>query len=195
MRTELWPHTISNEDDGDDTTCDSIGLAKFLACFTFIMTTCEEGESAGRAEFLHGISLILENLPWSEARIFHNVTMIKIEQGRINWDADFSALGNQFLDRKVRLSLRSRSSTSGVPTNSRSSFQSVNKGYGNGSFFRNNPNRDKPFQTPHCMQWNFGECTYGVGCKRWHTCLSCFESGKVGEPHKASEHYRQPRRR
>ena len=32
VRTELWPHTIANEDDGDEVTSEDIGLAKFLSC-------------------------------------------------------------------------------------------------------------------------------------------------------------------
>ena len=33
IRTELWPHTIANEDDGEDLTCENISLAKFFSCF------------------------------------------------------------------------------------------------------------------------------------------------------------------
>ena len=40
-RTELWPHTIALEDDGEEVSCDDIGFAKFLSCFTYIMSTCE----------------------------------------------------------------------------------------------------------------------------------------------------------
>ena len=41
VRAELWPHIVSNEDDREETTSEDITLAKFLSCFTYIMTTCE----------------------------------------------------------------------------------------------------------------------------------------------------------
>ena len=47
VRTELWPHTIANEDDGEEVTAEDIGLAKFFACFTYIMTNCGKVEAAG----------------------------------------------------------------------------------------------------------------------------------------------------
>ena len=40
VQTELWPHTISNEEDGDEVDSKTIGLAKFLSCFTYIMMGC-----------------------------------------------------------------------------------------------------------------------------------------------------------
>ena len=33
IQTELWPHTIANEDDGNEVTSESITFTKFLACF------------------------------------------------------------------------------------------------------------------------------------------------------------------
>ena len=39
IKTELWPHTVANEDDGDQVTCENLSLAKFMSCFTFIMAT------------------------------------------------------------------------------------------------------------------------------------------------------------
>lgn len=58
VRTELWPHTIANEDDGEDVTSEDISLSKFLSCFTYIMTHCCETktEAAGRAILLHACS-------------------------------------------------------------------------------------------------------------------------------------------
>ena len=40
LKTELWPHTVANEDDGEDVSSDNISLAKFLSCFTYIMSCC-----------------------------------------------------------------------------------------------------------------------------------------------------------
>ena len=34
--------------------------------------------------------------------------MVKIEQGRLGWDADFASFAQDFVDKKVRLSMRSR---------------------------------------------------------------------------------------
>ena len=81
IKTELWPHTIANEDDGDDITHENISLAKFFSCFSYIMLDCGIKESRGRAELLHAISTVLEYLHWPEARTFHNVILLKIEQG------------------------------------------------------------------------------------------------------------------
>ena len=60
IRTELWPHTIANEDDGEDITSENIGLAKFLSCFTFIMNSCRGEEAAGRAVLLQAVSTVLD---------------------------------------------------------------------------------------------------------------------------------------
>ena len=117
VKTELWPHTIANEDDGDEVSCDNIGLAKFLSCFTFIMTSCGKAEAAGRAELLHAVSSVLECLPWADARTFHNLVMVKLEQGRFDWTVDFSALAEQYLDKKARQNLRGKSSATGTSNN------------------------------------------------------------------------------
>ena len=101
VRTELWPHTIANEDDGDDVTSENISLAKFLSCFAYIMITCEKAEAAGRPVLLYAVTSVLECLPWSEARTFHNMVMTKIEQGRIDWATDFTELAESFLNKKV----------------------------------------------------------------------------------------------
>ena len=79
VKTELWPHTIINENEGEDVSCDNITLAKFFTGFTYIMSTVKKGESKGRSALLHAICMILDVLPWSEARTFHNLSMIKIE--------------------------------------------------------------------------------------------------------------------
>ena len=78
MRTELWPHTVANEEDGEEVSSDTISLAKFFSCFTCIMLDCGRAESQGRTALLHGVSLVLESLFWVEARTFHNLVMVKI---------------------------------------------------------------------------------------------------------------------
>ena len=186
IKTELWPHTVANENDGDQVTCDNISLAKFMSCFTYIMATCASSESRGRSVLLHAISLVLEYLQWPEARTFHNVMLTKIEQGRLKWSEDFAALAEEFVDKKVRLSLKPKFSGS-------YSGGSFNKGSGNGKGFRNSSQRggfgrSKPVYGAICYQWNFGTCSYGEDCKRWHVCKTCGEAGKLGERHKASSH-------
>ena len=84
MRTELWPHTISNEEDGEEVKSDTISLAIFFTCFTSIMLDCSRVESRGRSSLLHAISLLLKCLFWQDTRAFHNLVMVKIEQGRVN---------------------------------------------------------------------------------------------------------------
>ena len=106
IKTELWPHTVANENDGDQVTCENISLAKFMSCFTYIMATCGSSESRGRSVLLHSISLVLEYLQWADARIFHNLILTKIEQGRVKWSDDFSALAEDFINKKVRLNLK-----------------------------------------------------------------------------------------
>ena len=102
IRTELWPHTIANEEDGEEVTCDNISLAKFFACFTCIMMDCKGLEAKGRTGLLHAVSLVLEALYWSEARSFHNIVMVKVEQNKLDWASNFGALAEDFIDRKVR---------------------------------------------------------------------------------------------
>ena len=190
LRTELWPHTIANEDDGDDVDSENIGLTKFCSCFTVIMLECKGLQSQGRTALLHAIFSVLECLQWSEARAFHNLTMVKIEQGRIGWDEDFSALADAFIEKKVRGSLRTKQAASGSSNATRSS----NYGQGAGRGFRGQPNqinttgKGKPLYGAICWQWNSSTCTYGADCKRWHCCKTCAESGKLGEQHKASSH-------
>ena len=190
IRTELWPHTIAIENEGMEVSSEDISLSKFFSCFTHIMVSCtEKTETAGRSVLLHAVSTVLECLPWSEARCFHNLTMVKIEQGRLNWDSDFTALANQFLDKKVRMNLRLRNSSVNSNSN-RSSNNHFGKGSGN---FSNgyNSNINRNFPSPIsviCRLWNGGICSFGADCKRWHVCLSCAKEGKLGEKHKAATH-------
>ena len=190
MKTELWPHTIANEEDGDEVDSESIGLAKFMACFTCIMMSCRSAEAQGRAVLLHAISTVLEYLPWPEARTFHNLMMVKIEQDRINWLDDFTALANNYVDKKVRLSLKANSSSfrsnSDFKTNSyRSSV--IGEG-GNRDSYRNISDNVSSVHKFICWQWNYSSCSFGDDCKRWHACRACAEAGKLGESHKASSH-------
>ena len=125
---------------------------------------------------------MLEFLPWTEARTFHNVVMVKIEQGREDWSSDFAELAEQFLNRKVRLSLRSQ----GKPAGSGASRAS-GRGFGRQRYTRNEfpPNR---YRTEICRQWNSGWCSYGQSCRMQHCCLTCANEGKHGEKHRASSH-------
>ena len=196
VRTELWPHTIANEDDGEDVTSENISLSKFLACFCYILTTCEGAEAAGRAALLYAVASVLECLPWSEARSFHNVVMVKIEQARIDWSTDFAAMAEQYLNKKVRLGMRSRGQTTSSASASKSSYgggSSVGKGYGSYNrqrYTRNEfqPGRYRGSSSEVCRQWNGGTCSYGKNCRKEHCCLVCFNEGKT-EFHKASFHW------
>ena len=194
LQTELWPHTIANEDDDEDCTSENISLSKFLSCFTFIMVRCSKAEKAGRSVLLHAICSVFECLPWTDARAFHNLIMVKLEQRRINWRTDFSVLAEQFLDKKVRKNLRSKSSASGSGSLQKSGGKSFGKGFSSsGSRQRYNSNfsssnRSKSLYALLCKQWNDGNCTYGDRCKKWHICWTCAENGKLGEQHKDSSH-------
>ena len=126
MRTELWPHTVANEEDGEEVSSDNISLAKFFACFTFIMLDCGRSESKGRTALLHAVSLVLESLFWAEARAFHNLVMVKIEQGRLTWADNFTELAESFIDKKVRQSLKSKGSAS-FGAAGKSNFNNKNK--------------------------------------------------------------------
>ena len=201
VKTELWPHTISNEEEGEETTSEDIGLTKFLTCFTHIMIKCGKVESVGRAMLLHAVCMVFQCLSWTEARTFHNLIMVKVEQDRINWNSDFKILANQYLDNKVRLSMRSRgSSASG--SGSYSHKPNANSNFGKGPGFgradhgysvsnrmgSSNSSKSKSLYPLICKQWNYGTCSYGEQCKKFHVCWSCAEAGKLGEQHKASTH-------
>ena len=195
VRTELWPHTIANEDDGEDVTSENIGLAKFLSCFCYILTTCEGAEAAGRAALLYAVASVLECLPWSEARSFHNVVMTKLEQDRIDWSTDFSTMAEQFLNKKVRLGMRSKNSASNSASGSKSFYgNNVGKGFGNYGrprFTRRefSPSKSKGQSSEPCRQWNSGWCTYGKFCKKEHCCLTCFNNDGKTEQHRATYHW------
>ena len=122
MRTELWPHTIANEEEGEDLTSETIGLARFFSCFTLIMMECGKKEAEGRTALLHAVSRVLECLPWADAHSFHNLVMVKMEQGKYSWLMDFTELAEDFMDRKVRQSLRSKGPASGASNQLRASY-------------------------------------------------------------------------
>ena len=190
VKTLLWPHTIANEDDGDDVTSENISLSKFFSCFTSIMTSCGGVESRGRSALLHAVSLVLEYVQWPDARTFHNLVMVKLEQDRENWASDFTGLAEAFIDKKVRLGLRSKTASSGASSSyskSSSYGKDFSKGF-RGQSQRNSAGRGKPLFGAICWQWNHSSCTYGDNCKRWHVCKACAEAGKLGENHKASSH-------
>ena len=190
VRTELWPHTIANEEDVEEVTSETIGLSKFLTCFSYIMLSCGKVEATGRAALLHAISSVLECLPWLEARAFHNLVMLKLEQGKFDWNTNFTVLANQFLDKRVRQSLRSKGASAGASgaAGKFSGKKSSGKGSGNTRFRQGgySTGKGKSLYTFICKQWNEGTCSYGDRCKLWHVCWSCAESGKLGELHKAS---------
>ena len=194
LYTELWPHTIAIEDDGEDVSCENISLAKFFSCFTYIMLGCGTKEARGRSCLLHAVSTVLEFLQWSEARTFHNIMVVKIEQGIMDWSTDFGPLAEKFVDKKVRLGMKSRSTGAGRSSFSKASYagKSFGKGFGgaSGSSYRgaSGTGRGRTLGGAVCFQWNFGTCTYGRDCKRWHVCKTCADSGKLGEQHKASTH-------
>ena len=193
VRTELWPHTIANEEDGGDITSENISLSKFLSCFTSIMTSYGKREATGRTELLHAITNVLECFSWAEARAFHNIVMIKLEQGRLDWSEDFSLVAETYLDKKVRLSLKSKGAASGSNSYSKTSFNKNfnNKGFSfNNNLGRSNPSftRNKSLYAVVCRQWNYGTCGFGDKCRKWHVCWSCAEAGKPGELHRATSH-------
>ena len=189
IKTELWPHTIINEDEGEELTSEDITLAKFFTAFTYIITTVGRVEAKGRSGLLHAVCMILDVLPWTEARTFHNVIMTKIEQGRFGWKANFADMANQFVDKKVRQTLRSKGS-SGTSNRSRSDQRSYGRNnYGN-NYNRNQEYAGKTLLSAFCYQWNNGTCSYGDReCKRWHACSYCAKAGKLGESHRASTHF------
>ena len=186
IRTMLWPHTISFEEDGKDVSCDDIGLAKFLSCFTCIMTSCGKVEAAGRARLLNAISTVLECLPWTEARLFHNMVLLKIEQGKCEWTSDFLTMADQFVDKEVRQNLRSKAGGMGASNKGSGRGSRNGRSYSNSN--NNFQNRSRSSQPGVCRNWNFGTCTFAERCNRLHVCCTCADAGKPGEQHKASTH-------
>lgn len=116
--------------------------------------------------------------------------MLKIEQERIDWWADFSVLADQYVDRKVRQSLRSKRFSAGTNYQFTSSSDSgPGKGLGGSNYSsQNHTGKDQSLHSVICWQWNYSFCSYGDNCKRWHACRTCAEAGKLGETHKASSH-------
>ena len=194
VKTKLWPRTIANKEDGvEEVSNDSISLAKFFSCFTYIMLNCGRVESKGRTALLYAISLVLESLYWPDARTFHNLVMVKLEQGRCDWATDFVELAEDYMGKKIRLSLKSKSSVNKAGSSyKKTSGNSYNNGYANRNFGKSSnrifSGKSKTLHNSICKQWNAGTCTYGDKCNRWHICWTCAETGKVGELHKASSH-------
>ena len=184
--------------------CDEIGLARFMFCFTNIMLSCGRVESAGRARLLNAVSIVLECLPWADARLFHNMVMFKLEQARLHWTSDFEVEANLFIDRKVRKNLRSRNNSEGSSNKSKYYSKGSKRGRNNSNSNYNsnyNSNRSRSSYPGVCWNWNFGTCSFAERCNRMHVCHSCTEAGKPGEQHKASSHdnsrgndRREPRR-
>ena len=200
IRQMLWPHTIANEEDGESVTSVDIGLARFLSCFTNIMISCGRVEAAGRAKLLNSVSMVLECLPWADARIFHNMVMHRLEQGKIEWTSNFLAKANLFIDRKVRRNLRGSNNSEGG-NKSNSKFYSKGARRARNSYNSNSYSKSKSSYPGVCWNWNFGTCSFAERCNRLHVCHSCTEAGKPGEQHKASSHEssrgndrREPRR-
>lgn len=190
VRTELWPHTICNEEDGGKETSDTIKLAKFLSCFTHILITCRGLEATGRAMLLHGVTTVLEYLPWREARSFHNIVMIKIEQGRIDWNTNFLNMANQFLDKKVRQTLR-RSFTYDNSSSYSANFNCsrFSNDFRTQNFVdRRQEGVNNSLYSTICKHWNYGVCSFGDQCRKQHVCWSCAEAGKMGASHRAASH-------
>ena len=179
LRTELWPHTIANEEEGEGVTSESITLATFLQYFTLIITTTKGIESSGRSLLLHAITKVIKKTSWETARLFHNLVMLKLEQGRIGWNADFIELADTYLNSKVQQLLKARPQAASGSSGRISRYPSGRQ---------NTNSRNSPGFFQVCYQWNEGTCSYGDKCKRLHVCRTCADSGKPGERHKSSIH-------
>ena len=147
-------------------------------------------QKAGRASLFHAFSQVYECLPWVEARTFHNLVMVKIEQGRLDWKTDFSVLAEKFLNHKVRLSLRSKGPAAGQSSSLRAGKSSFSGGYSDFKQGNFNSSSGKSLHSSVCKMWNKGICSYGDRCRYKHCCWTCAEAGKFGETHKASSHSR-----
>ena len=200
VKTELWPHTIAIEDEGDEVDCDTISLSTFWTCFSYLIMHSKGAEAKGRTALFHAIGMVVKYLSWPDGRTFHNLIMVKIEQNRVSWNDDFAGMALDFVDKKVRMNMRSRNASGGA--NSNRGYRSNNYGRGANSYGRganrgfrgsgqgndSGSGRGRPaIYGAFCWQWNYGTCTYGENCKRWHRCKTCGESGKLGERHKASD--------
>ena len=113
--------------------------------------------------------------------------MLKIEQGRLDWSSDFSQLADRWMDKKVRLGMRSRSMSTKPAFGS-----NIGKGFG-GTYNKHKYNRTEfatnKFKNANevCRQWNNGTCSYGKSCRKLHYCLKCYYQGKT-ESHKITSH-------
>lgn len=99
--------------------------------------------------------------------------MLKVEQGRLNWGSNFTAVADKFLERKVRMSLKSRAYSADryanyIPSNS----LSPGKGFRNSINAHNhhyngfNTTNSNSSLSVICRLWNSGFCSFGAGCKR-----------------------------
>ena len=149
------------------------------------MLECKGVQALGRTALLHAVSTVLGVFQWSEARNFHNMIMLKIEQGRIGRDDDFVALADAFIEKKVRVVVKSKYSSSGPRAAARASYFGQGHGAGRGAG-RGSYGRGRPMNETICWQWNAGTCSYGNDCRRLHHCKTCSEAGKPREQHKAS---------
>ena len=157
------------------------------------MLDCSRVESRGRSSLLHAISSVLECLYWPDARAFHNLTMVKIEQRKIDWSSDFDILAEDFIDKKVRLSLKSKSSAganSYRPGNFNGGYNNSRRSYSKGTGFydKKGTGKNSTVYNSVCRQYNYGMCKYGNKCRLWHVCWTCAEAGKPGEFHQALTH-------
>ena len=117
--------------------------------------------------------------------------MLKIEQERINWLSDFTALADEYVDKKVRLSLRAKCTSADTKFYNAYDNRVPGKVVGGSNYrYQSKASSNKSLQNVICWQWNFKSCSYGDKCKRWHACRTCAEAGKLGESHKASSHLR-----
>ena len=119
--------------------------------------------------------------------------MVKLEQGRIGWDFDFTELANQFMEKKVRQGVRSRGSQAGG-SNQKRFYRGYRRGYngsqGGGNSYNVGNGSSSSYRSQYnsaCRQWNNGTCTFGMRCKMSHCCSTCAENGRYGD-HKAINH-------
>ena len=87
--------------------------------------------------------------------------------------------------------LKSKGPSSNANPSMRNSatYRGRGRGAGYSNTNRGQFSSGRPLSAGLCYQWNNGNCTYGVDCKRWHTCSYCANGGKLGEKHQASTHF------
>ena len=106
---------------------------------------------------------------------------------------NFDILAEDFIDKKVRLSLKAKSSagTNSYRTgNYNGGYNNSRKGYSKGTGFNDKraTGKNSSLYNSVCRQYNFGTCKYGTKCNLWHVCWTCAEAGKPGEFHQALTH-------